>query len=104
MVSRLEKSVITMLADLGIEAQSRTDAPGVYTDDCKIASLGLRVKQGCCYHGLSLNIAMDLSPFSGINPCGLADMEMIDLTRLGYDITMEQAKQRFVAAITEQMK
>jgi len=92
MVTRLEKSVIRMLADLGIEAQSRTDAPGVYTDDYKIASLGLRVKQGCCYHGLSLNIAMDLSPFSGINPCGLTDMDMIDLTRLGYDITMEQAK------------
>ena len=104
MVSRLENSVITMLADLGIEAQSRTDAPGVYADDCKIASLGLRVRQGCCYHGLSLNIAMDLSPFSSINPCGLTNIDMIDLTRLGYDITMEQAKQRFVTAITEQMK
>ena len=104
MVSILESSVISLLNTLGIEAQARSDAPGVYVDNRKIASLGLRVKRGACYHGLSLNIDMDLKPFSYINPCGLPGMEMIDLKSLGVDLTMEQAKQQFVSAFKAEMQ
>ncbi|MBL1320155.1 MAG: lipoyl(octanoyl) transferase LipB [Methylophaga sp.] len=104
MVSHLENSVIRLLDTLGIEGQARSDAPGVYVDDCKIASLGLRVKRGACYHGLSLNIDMDLLPFSYINPCGLPGMEMIDLKSLGVKLTMEQAKQQFVVEFEKQLQ
>ncbi len=104
MVSCLENAVIQFLAQYGIESQARNDAPGVYVDDRKIASLGLRVKRGACYHGLSLNIDMDLSPFTRINPCGYQGMEMIDLKRLGILITMDEAKQQFVSAFERQMR
>jgi len=103
MVSRIENSIITMLNDIGIKANARADAPGVYVDERKIAALGLRVKQGACYHGLSINIAMDLAPFSFINPCGYKGMEVIDLKSLGYDMTMSQAKQQFILAFKTQM-
>ncbi len=69
-VSAMENAVIKVLADLGIEAHARSDAPGVYIGDAKVAALGLRVKRGYTYHGLSFNIDMDLEPFSRINPCG----------------------------------
>ena len=103
MVTRLEYSVIRLLASLDIKSQARTDAPGVYVDDRKIAALGLRVKRGSCYHGLSLNIDMDLSPFLNINPCGYQGMEVIDIKSLGHQLTMEQAKQQFVSALNNQM-
>jgi len=103
MVSRLENSVISLLDELGIKAQARTDAPGVYVDDRKIAALGLRVKRGSCYHGLSLNVNMDLSPFLKINPCGYQGMEVIDIKSLDHELTMEQAKQQFVSALKSQM-
>ena len=104
MVTHLEKSVVSFLDALEIKAESRSDAPGVYVDNRKIASLGLRVKRGACYHGLSLNIDMDLMPFSYINPCGLQGMEMIDLKSLGIELTMEQAKQQFVSAFKAEMQ
>lgn len=104
MVSHLEDSVISLLEQYGVKAQAKTDAPGVYVEGYKIASLGLRVKRGACYHGLSLNIAMDLIPFTYINPCGLQNMKMIDLKSLNIDITMKEAKQQFVLALKSQMK
>lgn len=104
MVTCLEQSVITMLADLDIDAYARKDAPGVYVDQRKIASLGLRVKRGACYHGVSFNVDMDLTPFSYINPCGQAGMEVIDLTSLGIQLSMTEAKQRFVSAFEQQMQ
>ncbi len=104
MVSRLENSVIAMLADFDVSATARTDAPGVYVDDRKIASLGLRVKKGACYHGISINIDMDLTPFSLINPCGYQGMEVIDFKGLGCDITVSQARRLFVAAFDQQMQ
>lgn len=104
MVSRLERAVVVMLAELDIESYARSDAPGVYVAQRKIASLGLRVKRGACYHGVSLNIAMDLTPFTFINPCGYLGMEVTDLKSLGCDITMEQAKQHFVSALNQQME
>lgn len=103
MVTRLEQSVISMLNDFDIEAYARKDAPGVYVDERKIASLGLRVKRGACYHGVSFNIDMDLTPFSFINPCGYAGMEVTDLASLGTKLTMPQAKQHFVSAFKAQM-
>lgn len=103
MVTMLENTVITLLANIGISSQSRTDAPGVYVGNCKIASLGLRVKRGACYHGVSLNIDMDLMPFSYINPCGYQGLEVIDVKKLGYDMSVAQAKQQFVSAFNMQM-
>ncbi len=104
MVSRLEGAVINLLASHGVDAKARKDAPGVYVNDSKIASLGLRVKRGACYHGLSLNIDMDLSPFKLINPCGYQGMKMIDLKGLGIPMTMHEAKQQFVSAFEQQMR
>ncbi|MAX52655.1 MAG: octanoyltransferase [Methylophaga sp.] len=102
MVTHLEQTVTSILAHYDIDAYARPDAPGVYVDEQKIASLGLRVKRGACYHGLSLNIDMDLVPFSYINPCGYAGMEVIDMTSLGIDISMSEAKQQFVSAFQQQ--
>jgi lipoyl(octanoyl) transferase len=103
MVSRMETSVISMLDDMGIKANARADAPGVYVEQRKIAALGLKVKQGSCYHGLSINISMDLTPFNFINPCGYKGMEVVDLKSLGYDMTTSQAKQQFLSAFEAQM-
>jgi len=76
LVTLLEQTVVNTLADVGIEAYPRADAPGVYVQGKKICSLGLRIRKGCSFHGLALNIAMDLAPFLRINPCGYAGMEM----------------------------
>lgn len=81
-VSAMENAIIGLLADYGIEARARNDAPGVYVAGAKIAALGLRIKQGRCYHGLSLNLDMDLSPFSHINPCGYKGMAVSQLSDL----------------------
>jgi len=104
MVTCLEQTVINMLAEFDIEAHARQDAPGVYVEQRKIASLGLRVKRGACYHGVSFNIDMDLKPFSYINPCGQAGMEVIDLTSLDIKLDMTEAKQRFVSAFKAQLQ
>ena len=78
-VSALENSIIATLAEYGITAAADPKRPGVYVNGCKIASLGLRIKNGSVYHGLALNINMDLSPFQQINPCGYAGMEMVQM-------------------------
>ncbi len=83
LVGRLELAVIDLLRDYGITAVARRDAPGVYVGGAKIAALGLRVKRGCSYHGLSLNVDMDLEPFSRINPCGYAGLPVTQLSALG---------------------
>jgi lipoyl(octanoyl) transferase len=85
-VSVLENVVIDTLGLYGIKAQSRADAPGVYVAGKKIASLGLRIKNGCCYHGISLNNNMNLAPFNHINPCGHAGMEITQLAAFGVNI------------------
>jgi lipoyl(octanoyl) transferase len=82
LVSALERSVIAWLADLGIAAATRPGAPGVYVGDAKIASLGLRIRRGRSYHGLAVNVAMDLEPFSRINPCGYAGLRMTQVADL----------------------
>ena len=86
LVMALEQAVIDLLAEHGIPAVGRREAPGVYVNEAKIAAVGLRVRRGCCYHGLSFNVAMDLEPFSRINPCGYPGMavtQLADLTAAG---------------------
>jgi lipoyl(octanoyl) transferase len=85
LVSRMEEAVIELLATHGVTATARPDAPGVYVDDAKIASLGLRVRHGRSYHGLALNVDMDLSPFGRINPCGHQGLAVTQLTALSAD-------------------
>lgn len=82
-VTALEQAVIDLLGHYGVTATCRRDAPGVYVDERKIASVGLRIRRGCSYHGMALNVNMDLEPFSRINPCGFAGLEVTDLRSLG---------------------
>lgn len=91
LVSILEDSVIELLATHGVPATARTDAPGVYVEGRKIASLGLRVRRGCTYHGLALNVDMDLNPFQCINPCGYAGMQVTQLRDLGVALDVDAA-------------
>ena len=79
LVSRIEQSLIATLAEYGVEAYAKPDAPGVYVNDAKIASLGLRIRNGRSFHGLALNVDMDLQPFGRINPCGYAGLRMTQL-------------------------
>ena len=79
LVSRIERSLIDLLASYGVSANAKPDAPGVYVDGAKIASLGLRIRNGRSFHGLALNVDMDLQPFQRINPCGYAGMAMTQL-------------------------
>ena len=85
LVTALEQSVVDLAADYGIEAASRCDAPGVYVDGIKLASVGLRIRRNASFHGMALNVSVDLEPFSRINPCGFEDLELTDLARLGAD-------------------
>lgn len=83
LVTALEQSVIDLAASFGIDAQSRPDAPGVYVDGVKLASVGLRIRRGASFHGMALNVDVDLEPFSRINPCGYEDLSVTDLEKLG---------------------
>jgi len=85
LVSHIENSIIELLKDYGLQANSKCEAPGVYINSAKIASIGLRIRHGCCYHGLALNVNMDLSPFSGINPCGFQNLKITQLKDLGIE-------------------
>jgi lipoyl(octanoyl) transferase len=82
LVSALERSVVDLLAERGIVAETRRDAPGAYVNGRKLASVGLRIRRGASYHGLALNVDMDLTPFSRINPCGYRGLEMTQLRAL----------------------
>jgi lipoyl(octanoyl) transferase len=99
LVTAIEDSIIEMLAEHNIEAESRRDAPGVYVDEAKIAALGLRVKRGFTYHGLSFNLDMDLSPFQQINPCGYQGLAVTQGAELGLSLSFDQAAK----AILEQL-
>jgi lipoyl(octanoyl) transferase len=103
LVSALEQSVIGLLAGYGISANSRADAPGVYVDDAKIASLGLRIRRGCSYHGLGLNVAMDLQPFQRINPCGYPGLRMTQLYDLGVDADLSKITDDLLAQLTRHL-
>lgn len=101
LVSHLENAVIKLLADYDIQAHARLDAPGVYVDDAKICSLGLRLRRGYSYHGLALNVAMDLEPFSRINPCGHENMQVIDLKYFISEITINEIKPKLTGYLKQ---
>lgn len=94
LVRKLETAVIDLLGEYGIAAQNRADAPGVYVHGAKIAALGLRVKNGCCYHGLALNIDMNLTPFQAINPCGYEGLAVTQLRALGVQDTFATVSEK----------
>jgi len=90
LVRLMEKAVIDLLAEYGVKAEGREDAPGVYAGDAKIAALGLKIKNGCCYHGLSFNVNMDLTPFANINPCGYEGLKVTQCVELGITVPLEE--------------
>jgi lipoyl(octanoyl) transferase len=93
-VTVLEKSVMDLFANYQIDAEAKREAPGVYIQHKKICSIGLRVKKGCTYHGLALNVAMDLTPFSRINPCGFKALEMTQLSEKITTVTMKSVERK----------
>jgi len=103
LVSALENAVIELLQGHQIHAQARKDAPGVYVDNQKIASLGLRIRKGFSYHGLSLNVNMDLSPFQQINPCGYKGLEVTQMADLGAIISVNDAALAVVDNLAQQL-
>lgn len=90
LIRRLEQGVINLLAEYGVSAHGREDAPGVYVGAAKIAALGLRIRNGCCYHGIALNVDMDLAPFYAINPCGYPGLAVTQMRDLGIGDDVEQ--------------
>jgi lipoyl(octanoyl) transferase len=102
LVSQLEQVLISVLGQYNIEAAIRCGAPGVYVEEQKIASIGLRVKNGCTYHGIALNVNMDLKPFSGINPCGFAKMEMTQISHFYPKVLLEEVNQHFTQSFLQQ--
>ncbi len=86
LVRKIEQAIITLLAKYDVDAALRDKAPGVYVSDRKVAALGLRIRNGCTYHGLSLNVDMDLAPFSYIDPCGYAGLQVTQLSDLGVSL------------------
>lgn len=103
LVDRMEGAIIALLADYGVQAEDRPDAPGVYVNGSKIASLGLRLKNGCCYHGLSLNVDMDLSPFDAIDPCGYRGLQVTQTRNLGIAVDYATLANRLIALLQKQL-
>src|SRR5687768_4752887 len=105
LVTALERAVIEFCASLGIEAATRPGAPGVYANGRKLASVGLRIRRGASYHGLALNVDMDLEPFQRINPCGYAGLQMTQLAALGQPhATVEATGRKFAPFLLEALQ
>jgi len=90
LVRLMEQAVVDLLGEFGVAAQGREDAPGVYASGAKISALGLKIKHGCCYHGLALNVDMDLTPFANINPCGYTGLRVTQCRALGITAGIEE--------------
>lgn len=103
LVRRLEQSVIDLLAAQGVVGERQTGAPGVYVAGAKVAALGLRIRHGCSYHGLALNVDMDLSPFAGINPCGYPGLAVTRLRDLGVELDWEGAARCLEARLLDRL-
>lgn len=103
LVSAMENSVVALLKEANVDAAAKADAPGVYVQEKKIASLGLRLKKECCYHGLSLNVDMDLSPFNAIDPCGYQGLEVTQLKSLGVNLTQTEAATKLLKYLTKEL-
>jgi lipoyl(octanoyl) transferase len=104
LVTALEQCVVNFVAELGLTAIARKDAPGVYVDGKKIASVGLRIRRGASYHGMALNIDVDLEPFSRINPCGFSDLEVTDLKSLGIDLERDSIQRGVQTYLLDYLK
>jgi lipoyl(octanoyl) transferase len=105
LVTALERAVIDYCASLGIEAATRTGAPGVYVSGKKIGSVGIRIRRGASYHGLALNVDMDLEPFQRINPCGYAGLQMTQLAELGLrDTGVDSVGRAFAPFLTRALE
>ena len=106
LVTLIERSIVHLLAEYGIAGKPRADAPGVYVDGDKIAALGLRVRRGCSYHGLSLNVDMDLEPFQRINPCGHKGLQVTSMASLLPQATldMEAIGRRLLEIVAQQLR
>ena len=96
LVTALEQSVVDLLAEFDIESAAKPEAPGVYVDEKKIASVGLRIRRGASFHGMALNVDGDLEPFSRINPCGYENLEMTDMRDLGIGLSLEETAERYL--------
>jgi lipoyl(octanoyl) transferase len=103
LVSGLEEAVVSLLKPYSINAYPKADAPGVYVNEAKVASIGLRIRHGCSFHGLALNINMDLTPFSYINPCGYAGLEMIQTSELNGPANLDEAGSKLAALFCNQL-
>lgn len=104
LVRRMEQSVVMLLAGYGITAHGRPEAPGVYVGAAKIAALGLRVRNGCCYHGLALNVDVDLAPFGAINPCGYPGLAVTRTRDLGITDSRAQIGEKLITCILENLQ
>lgn len=102
LVRGIEASICRLLAGYGIDAANRDDAPGVYVGGAKIASLGLRIRRGCSYHGLSLNVDMSLAPFAQINPCGLIGIEVTQMADLSGTVEMRKVQEQLQRCLLEE--
>ena len=96
LVTALEQSVVDLAAEFGVEAAAKPEAPGVYVRGDKLASVGLRIRRGASFHGMALNVDVDMEPFSRINPCGYRGLEMTDLRRLGIELGLECAADKLL--------
>jgi lipoyl(octanoyl) transferase len=103
LVSAMENAVVALLFDANIHSLARADAPGVYVQDRKIASVGLRLKKECCYHGISLNVDMDLVPFNAIDPCGYRGLEVTQLKDLGIHLSQAEAAEKLLKYLTKEL-
>ena len=103
LVTAIEQSLISLLKPYNIDAYAKSDAPGVYVDERKIASLGLRIRKGCSFHGLALNVDMDLSPFLRINPCGYAGLEMVQCKQLNGPQNVSEAGDKLINTFSQQL-
>ncbi len=103
LVQSIEKSVVELLNDYNISSQARADAHGVYVNDAKIASLGLRVHGGCSYHGVALNVYMDMGPFASINPCGFPGLEVTQLKDHGVKESVELVSEKLTIRLHENL-
>ena len=96
LVTALEQSVVDLAAEFHVAAAARADAPGVYVEGDKLASVGLRIRRGSSFHGMALNVDVDLEPFTRINPCGYAELKMTDLHRLGIDLQLAATSEKLL--------
>lgn len=104
LVARMEACIVELLAEFGVEAYARPDAPGVYVNEAKICSLGLRVRKGCSFHGLAFNLDMDLEPFNRINPCGYAGMAVTRLKNLVETLDRESVKDSLTEILVKRLE